>query len=284
MLVLIVFVLITVVTAAVITFVQKIFAVKEDPIVEKIDALLPQTQCGQCGYPGCMPYAQALANGDEINKCVPGGQELVVKLAELLNREIPEGEMDAPVDKIAIIDESTCIGCLHCIEACPVDAIIGGKKLMHVIVPDYCTGCELCVNPCPVKCITMIDRPRSLYAYQNLARSANMPRSIKPEQIIPITNAPVANTADTAQATPLDLSSATPAPAPTQRASFSIRKKRLVEAGDTPAPVEQPLVDKNYSTSFVARLAEKLAQANSGAAQTHDASVKSDDNSPAASK
>lgn len=264
MLVLIVFVLITVVTAAVITLVQKIFAVKEDPIVEKIDSLLPQTQCGQCGYPGCMPYAQALANGDEINKCVPGGQELVVKLAELLNREVPEGEMDTPVDKIAIIDESTCIGCLHCIEACPVDAIIGGKKLMHVIVPDYCTGCELCVNPCPVKCITMIDRPRSLYSYQNLARSANMPRSIKPEQIIPITNAPLAN--NSASAVTLE-SQVTPVIA-TSRASFSIRKKRLVEARETAAPVKQPVtVDSNYSTSYVARLAEKLAQANSRSGQ-----------------
>lgn len=190
MLISLIFIIITLITAVIITLVQKYFAVKEDPVVDNIDKLLPQTQCGQCGYPGCLPYAKAVADGDEINKCVPGGQELVVKLAELLNREVPAGELEEPQDLIAIIDEETCIGCLHCIEACPVDAIIGSKKLMHVIVPDYCTGCELCIPPCPVKCISMIERPKHLYAFDKVARSVNMPANVSPEQLINTVNIP----------------------------------------------------------------------------------------------
>lgn len=172
----------------VISICQKIFAIKEDPIVEKIDNLLPQTQCGQCGYPGCLPYAQALADGDDINKCVPGGQDLVVKLADLLNRELPNEEMAEPEDLIAIIREDTCIGCLHCIEACPVDAIIGAKKLMHVIIPNYCTGCTLCVDPCPVKCIDMIPRPKDVNKYSQIRQQSNLPRGVTSKTLIKIAN------------------------------------------------------------------------------------------------
>ncbi|WP_032091984.1 MULTISPECIES: electron transport complex subunit RsxB [Pasteurellaceae] len=131
--------------------------VEADPIVEKIDALLPQSQCGQCGYPGCRPYAEAIANGDVITKCVPGGQPLVVKLADLLGVEVPASELaEDPTPKVAFIDENMCIGCTKCIQACPVDAIIGTNRAVHTVIPDLCTGCELCVAPCPTDCISMI--------------------------------------------------------------------------------------------------------------------------------
>lgn len=130
--------------------------VESDPIVDKIDALLPQSQCGQCGYPGCRPYAEAISNGDVITKCVPGGQPLVEKLADLLGVEAPQGVFDEePVAKVAFIHEEMCIGCTKCIQACPVDAIIGANKSLHTVIPDLCTGCELCVAPCPTDCITM---------------------------------------------------------------------------------------------------------------------------------
>jgi electron transport complex protein RnfB len=135
------------------------FKVQGNPLIDKIDAVLPQTQCGQCGYPGCKPYATAIAAGEaEINKCPPGGEEGIHKLAELLGREfIPFGEGAAPKAKsVAFIDENTCIGCTLCIQACPVDAIVGAAKQMHTIIKKECTGCELCLAPCPVDCISML--------------------------------------------------------------------------------------------------------------------------------
>ena len=135
------------------------FKVEGNPLVDKIDAVLPQTQCGQCGYPGCKPYATAIAAGEaEINKCPPGGEEGIHKLAELLGKEfIPFGEGAAPKGKaVAFIDENTCIGCTLCIQACPVDAIVGAAKQMHTIIALECTGCELCLAPCPVDCISML--------------------------------------------------------------------------------------------------------------------------------
>ncbi|WP_373779058.1 electron transport complex subunit RsxB [Glaesserella sp.] len=130
--------------------------VEADPIVEKIDAILPQSQCGQCGYPGCKPYAEAVANGDEITKCVPGGHATVVKIAELLGVDVPEPAGEEPQPMVALIHEDMCIGCTKCIQACPVDAIIGTNKAMHTVIADLCTGCELCVAPCPTDCIEMI--------------------------------------------------------------------------------------------------------------------------------
>ncbi|MGL5335585.1 MAG: electron transport complex subunit RsxB [Enterovibrio sp.] len=145
------------------------FKVQGDPIAEKIDAILPQTQCGQCGYPGCKPYAQAVANGEAINKCVPGGQETVEKLAQLLGVEVPSsnGEKTASDTKmVAFIDEANCIGCTKCIQACPVDAISGSARQLHTVVEALCTGCELCVAPCPTDCIAM--RPVATHRYQRL--------------------------------------------------------------------------------------------------------------------
>jgi len=136
------------------------FKVEGDPLVEKIDAILPQTQCGQCGYPGCKPYAEAIAQGEaEINQCPPGGEEGIRKLADLLGREFKPLSEEHGVEKpksVAVIDEQTCIGCTLCIQACPVDAIVGAAKQMHTVVEPLCTGCELCVAPCPVDCISIV--------------------------------------------------------------------------------------------------------------------------------
>jgi electron transport complex protein RnfB len=126
-------------------------------LIQRIDALLPQTQCGKCGHPGCKPYAEGIAQGEAINKCPPGGQETITGLAQLL--KLPVLELDtsrgeAPA-QIAFIREAECIGCTKCIQACPVDAIVGAAKLMHTVIIDECTGCDLCVAPCPVDCIEM---------------------------------------------------------------------------------------------------------------------------------
>jgi electron transport complex protein RnfB len=135
------------------------FKVQGDPLAEQLDALLPQTQCGQCGYPGCKPYADAVANGEAINKCAPGGEDTIKKIAELMGVEVQPLDENHEADnspKVAFIIEEDCIGCTKCIQACPVDAIIGTTKQMHTIITDECTGCDLCVAPCPVDCIEMI--------------------------------------------------------------------------------------------------------------------------------
>ncbi len=129
------------------------------PEVAAVDALLPQTQCTRCGYPGCMPYAQAIAEGvAEINRCPPGGQAGIAALADLLGRAPlqldPACGIEAPPG-VARIDESRCIGCTLCIQACPVDAIVGAPKQLHTVVESLCSGCELCIAPCPVDCISM---------------------------------------------------------------------------------------------------------------------------------
>ena len=135
------------------------FRVEGNPLVDKIDAILPQTQCGQCGYPGCRPYAEAIAAGEaDINRCPPGGEEGIHKLADLLGVEFkPFGSGTVIKPKaVAFIDENLCIGCTLCFQACPVDAIAGAAKQMHTIIASECTGCELCVAPCPVDCISMV--------------------------------------------------------------------------------------------------------------------------------
>ncbi len=135
------------------------FKVEADPIVEQIESILPQTQCGQCGYPGCRPYAEAIANGDDINKCPPGGQQTIEKLADLMGGvDVQDSahDDDKGLKKVAFIHEDMCIGCTKCIQACPVDAIVGGTKALHTVIKDECTGCDLCVSPCPTDCIEMV--------------------------------------------------------------------------------------------------------------------------------
>ena len=129
-------------------------------LASRLDALLPQTQCTQCGYDGCRPYADAMAAGEaDINQCPPGGEATIHEIATLLEREPKplnpaNGEYRAP--QVAVIDEATCIGCTKCIQACPVDAIVGASKLMHTVIASWCTGCELCIPPCPVDCIALV--------------------------------------------------------------------------------------------------------------------------------
>jgi electron transport complex protein RnfB len=127
----------------------------EGNLVEQVNELLPQTQCTQCGYAGCRPYAAAVVAGDAaINLCPPGGDDTIRRLAGLLGKEsLPLAAVIVP--SVAIIDESLCIGCTHCRNACPVDAIVGAHQLMHTVIESECTGCELCIAPCPVDCISM---------------------------------------------------------------------------------------------------------------------------------
>ncbi|UYZ83474.1 electron transport complex subunit RsxB [Entomomonas sp. E2T0] len=133
-------------------------------LINLIDALLPQTQCTKCGYQGCKPYAEAIANGDAINKCPPGGEETINALAALLDRPVIALAEEHSPAQLAYIREAECIGCTKCIQACPVDAIVGAAKLMHTVIAAECTGCELCVAPCPVDCIDIISLPTKLVA------------------------------------------------------------------------------------------------------------------------
>ena len=130
-------------------------------LASRIDALLPQTQCRQCGHPGCRPYAEALAAGAaDVNQCPPGGDELARQLAALLGVACKPVDARFGVTKppaVALIDEAVCIGCTLCIQACPVDAIVGAARLVHTVIAGECTGCELCLPPCPVACIDMVE-------------------------------------------------------------------------------------------------------------------------------
>ena len=128
-----------------------------DAVVVAIDAVLPQSQCAQCGYPGCRPYAEAVAEGERLDLCPPGGSRVVAALEELLGRDA-DAEVSEPADAVARIVEADCIGCALCIDACPVDAIAGAAKYLHAVIPERCTGCELCIPACPVDCIDLVAR------------------------------------------------------------------------------------------------------------------------------
>ncbi|NKC16929.1 MAG: RnfABCDGE type electron transport complex subunit B [Gammaproteobacteria bacterium] len=131
----------------------------ESGLVARIDALLPQTQCAQCGFAGCRPYAEAIAAGQAaINRCPPGGEATVAALSQLLDlpaRPVDVGFGVTKPPQVAYVDESRCIGCALCIPACPVDAIVGARRYTHTVIAAYCTGCELCLPPCPVDCIEL---------------------------------------------------------------------------------------------------------------------------------
>ncbi len=154
-------VVLALVFGAILGFAAIRFKVEGNPVVDELDALLPQTQCGQCSYPGCRPYAEAIAQGDEkINKCPPGGESTINAIADLLGVDPEPLDADHGEEKdvklLAVIREDECIGCTKCIQACPVDAILGAAKQMHTVIAKECTGCDLCVEPCPVDCIDMV--------------------------------------------------------------------------------------------------------------------------------
>lgn len=167
------------------------FKVEDNPIVDKIDGVLPQLQCGQCGYPGCRPYAEAVANDEaDINLCPPGGDAGVRALAELLDKEYKPLSAEHAEEKpklLAVIKEELCIGCTLCIQACPVDAILGTSKQMHTVIASECTGCELCVEPCPVDCIDMVEVEVTVktwkWPYPVFALKTG-PAAMKPVQVV----------------------------------------------------------------------------------------------------
>ncbi|TFF35302.1 RnfABCDGE type electron transport complex subunit B [Pseudomonas sp. RIT623] len=157
-------------------------------LIQSIDALLPQTQCGKCGHGGCRPYAEGLAAGEAINKCPPGGRETIAALATLLQVPVIALDPQRPPgpSQVAFIREAECIGCTKCIQACPVDAIVGATKLMHTVIANECTGCDLCLAPCPVDCIDLLPLPANVTpivgdlthgAEQCLARSQRRDRA-----------------------------------------------------------------------------------------------------------
>ena len=158
-------------------------------LADRIDAILPQTQCEQCGYHGCRPYAEAIARGEApINQCPPGGAAGIEQLASLLNRPVEPLNTDHGVEKprtLARIVEADCIGCTKCIQACPVDAIVGASKMMHTVIADDCTGCELCVPACPVDCIVLLPMPAAQIdaAHADAAREHFQQREARLERL-----------------------------------------------------------------------------------------------------
>jgi electron transport complex protein RnfB len=147
-------------------------------LADRIDALLPQTQCTKCSYDGCRPYAEAIAAAHaEINQCPPGGADGIARLSELTGRPIvplnPVYGIEQAL-RVAVIDERLCIGCTLCIQACPVDAIVGAVRRMHSVIPDWCNGCDLCIAPCPMDCITMVPvRPQRAWGDDDARQSRN---------------------------------------------------------------------------------------------------------------
>jgi len=222
-------------------------------LADRIEDLLPQTQCTKCGYDGCRPYAEAIARGDaNYNQCPPGGHEGIVRLAGLLERPVislnPENGQERP-RPLAVIDENICIGCTLCIQACPVDAIVGAPKQMHTVVVSLCTGCDLCVAPCPVDCIEMVSVTGTATGWQawsqeqadaararhdrRLARVAHEQAAAEQRSAERLAARPAA--APTASATPLD-EAAEKKRAVIQAALERARKKKEELAGQGLAP------------------------------------------------
>ncbi|MGB0682319.1 MAG: electron transport complex subunit RsxB [Magnetovibrionaceae bacterium] len=145
------------------TIAAKFLKVEGNPLAGEIEGMLPGTNCGQCGYPGCSAAAEALADGlAEVTMCPPGGRSLITELADKLGVDADLSNMEDSAPMIAFVNEDLCIGCTRCFKRCPTDAILGSSKQMHVVIPDACTGCEQCVDVCPTECIVMKEEPKTL--------------------------------------------------------------------------------------------------------------------------
>lgn len=208
-------------------------------LAERINNLLPQTQCTKCGYQGCLPYAQAIATeGAPINRCPPGGDQGIAKLAQLL--DLPAVALDTSCGEhlplqVAVIDEQFCIGCTLCIQACPVDAIIGANKFMHTVIASDCTGCDLCVAPCPVDCIAMVTvEPTRLWtttdAAQARMRYENRQKRIAETTATNIRSEAIADSEAGKTGAPLSASVATSSPAPEMTDKQAVIAQALARA------------------------------------------------------
>jgi electron transport complex protein RnfB len=148
--------------SAVLLVTARLLKAEDTSVAREIERILPRIQCGQCGFSGCAPYAEAIATGTaDINRCPPGGDQTIRNLAALLGRDVvplDESLGSASMSRVARIDEQACIGCNLCARACPVDAIVGVPQAMHTVIKSHCTGCELCIPPCPVDCISLVAR------------------------------------------------------------------------------------------------------------------------------
>jgi len=144
-------------------YASRIFKVESDPVVDDIEAMLPGSNCGQCGFPGCGSAAEAVASGDvEVTMCPPGGKSLAQELANLLNIEVDLSAVNDEIPMLATVNEETCIGCTKCFKACPTDAILGAPKQIHVVIAEACTGCKACIDVCPTECLHMIPVEQTL--------------------------------------------------------------------------------------------------------------------------
>jgi electron transport complex protein RnfB len=226
--------------------------------IQAIDALLPQTQCGKCGHPGCKPYAEGIAAGEAINKCPPGGQATVEALAELLQRPaLPLAENPVPA-QVAMIREAECIGCTKCIQACPVDAISGAAKLMHTVIAAECSGCELCVAPCPVDCIDILPLAEAAARAQR-ARAAQFRRRFEARNARLARAHPPAAAADTPARAAIERVRAQQAAAPAND-----RQKRLkIEA--SMARVALSKAEKQLAARGTPELQAQVAELRSAA-------------------
>jgi electron transport complex protein RnfB len=218
---------------------------------DQIEDLLPQTQCTKCGYPACRPYAEAIADGSaNYNQCPPGGQEGIVRLSSYLGKPViplnPVNGIEKPRTR-AFIDEPICIGCTLCIQACPVDAIIGAAKQMHTILPDLCTGCDLCVAPCPVDCISMIEVTAPLTGWaawsQQQADAARERHDFRTQRLLREKQENEARLAAKAAAKLREVESES-SQTPEQQAEQA-RKKAIIQAAIERARLKKENTDKN---------------------------------------